>query len=316
MSILITNNLSRRPELEDAYQQYTPEGNFAATLAFAPLGVDDPRGEIETVRADNALKEVAMDRAANGTYNRITQRLDVINYNLQEKGAEHLVKFGEKNTIQYNKIEGGIRLLKIKRWISREIDFANMLFDDSVFSSDTATAAWSNAATSNPIADVMEAAATIRNRTGMEPNALVLNRANLSNLLMSDNIRQQFQGASIVTQVLLEQSLPAIFGLEYLVVSSAVSNTAALGDTIVANRIVPDDYVSVCKIATPGAPPQDSAVGRTLYWSEDDTDPVDGVVETYMSNEQRGMVIRVRDYQNPVLMDANLGHLIDVSATT
>jgi len=114
--IQITVPVSKRADLNDAYQQYQarPE-NFVATKVFAPLATDAVRGEVEVVRRDNALQDVPMARAANGTYNRIDQMLEVLQYTLVEKGAEHVVLAGEQNSIQYNKILGGVRLLKLKR---------------------------------------------------------------------------------------------------------------------------------------------------------------------------------------------------------
>lgn len=315
MAIQITSNYVRRPELSDAYYEYMPEGNFIATKVFKPLAVDEPRGELEKVRADNMLKTKSMTRASNGSYNRVDAMLDVLPYTLQEKGAEHSILFGEKNSIQYNKLLGGINHLKTLRWISRELDFRDVLFDLTTFTPESANSDWASPS-SDILGDIMDAMAIVRSQSGMEANALVINRTVLAYVLKNEAIRAQFQGATIVTQAVLEANLPAIFGLEYLYVSGGVQNTATIGDPIVAEQLVPTTLASVCRVASEGAPPQSPAVGRTIYWAEDDTDPIDGVVETYQYDPQRALIVRVRDYQNPILIDENLNVLIDVAPGT
>lgn len=301
---------SRRPDLNDAYSQYDARSeNFVATKVFAPLNVDTVRGEIEIVRRDNALKDVPMARAANGTYNRIDQMLEVLEYTLVEKGAEHVILAGEQNTIQYNKILGGTRLLKLKRWISREIDFRDILFDaGTVPASALEGVVWTNPA-ATPLADLVAAREVVRANCGMAPDTIVMSGTNLARLMTNTEVRNAFPGVSVLSLDLIQQALPALCGMKKLYVSNAITNSDPIGKFTAAD-IIPSDTVAVCVSANAEDPAELMSTGRTLYWGADAG--IDGVVEDYISNEQRGMVLRVRDYQNPVMFDAVTAALLTV----
>jgi len=309
--IQITVPVSRRPDLNDAYQQYDARAeNYVATKVFAPLAVETVRGEIEVVRRDNATQDVPMARAANGTYNRIDQMLEVLKYSLVEKGAEHVILAGEQNTIQYNKLLGGTRLLKLKRWISREIDFSDVLFNaGTVPASALVGAVWTNPA-STPLTDLIAARENVRLACGAPPDTIVMSATNLSRLLGNTEVRNCFPGMQVLTMDAIQANLPALCGYSKLFISNGITNTVPVGN-FTAGSIVPDDTVAVCMTANADDPAEVMCTGRTLYWAEDAG--IDGVVETYISNEQRGMVVRVRDYQNPILFDAATAALLTVA---
>jgi hypothetical protein len=252
-----------------------------------------------------------MNRAANGTYNRIDQMLEVLEYTLVEKGAEHVVLAGEQNTLQYNKLLGGVRLLKGKRWTSREIDFRDVLFNAATVPAQPLKGAVWTDATSTPLTDLIAAREAVAARCGMEPDTIVMNNTNLSRLLGNAEVRSCFPGIPVLTFDAIKEALPALCGYRYLHVSSATRNAVPVGG-FTPSSIIPSTTVAVCISANAEDPAEMPATGRTLYWEEDAG--IDGVVEDYVSNEQRGVVLRVRDYQNPVMFDAQSAALLTVSA--
>ena len=312
MAIQINVPVSVRPDLNDAYSQYAgkPE-NFIATQVFAPLASDSVRGEVEVVRRDNALQDVPMARAANGTYNRIDQMLTTLEFTLVEKGAEHVVLAGEKNTVQYNKLLGGVRLLKLKRWISREIDFRNVLFDAATVPAQALQGAVWTDATSTPLTDLVATREAVIGRCGMEPDTIVMSSTNLSRLLNNAEVRSCFPGVPILSLAIIQEALPALCGYKYLRVSKGTINADPVG-SFTSSSIIPNTTVAVCISAGADDPAELPATGRTMYWAEDAG--IDGVVEDYISNEQRGVVLRVRDFQNPIMFDAQTAALLTVAS--
>lgn len=292
MSINITAPYVARPELTDAYYQYdADDSSYIADQLFTPLNVDAVRGEIEVVTAEHLTKAVDMSRAADGTYNRIDQSLSVLEYVLQEKGAEHLIPFGEQNSIQYNKLVGGARLLKTKRRISREFD-ARTAMTGAGIKSTTISTKWDQAK-ATPISDLIAARDDVISRAGMAPDTIVMSNLDFSLLVKSDEVRAAFPGVSVLSFNLLQESLPALAGYSKLLISTAIAGK---------DPIWPSGTVWVCRTA-PGAdaPAETPCTGRLLYWGEDAG--ADGVVEDYLSNEQRAIVLRVRDYQNPKVLN-------------
>lgn len=299
MSINITTPFSKRPDLNDAYYEYQVDAdNYICSRLFAPLAVDSVKGDIEVVRVDKAIEEVSMNRASNGTYPRIDQYLKTVPYELGEKGAEHLVKFGEQLTIQYNKILGGIRLLKLKRYIAREIDAATVMTGASVTQTTLEGTAWDSTA-ATPITDLIKLHDEIEARTGFSPNTLVIPAPDISLMRKSEEVKECFPGINVLTLDKLKEELPALCGFDKLLIAKARSNNGAIwtAGTIYGLTTVSED-----------APAESPATGRLLYWAEDAA--AEGVVEDYLSNEQRGLVIRVRDYQNPLMLNvAGAGQL-------
>lgn len=292
MTININIPYVSRPELTDAYYQYdADDSSYIADRLFAPLNVNAVRGEIEIVTADQLTKDVNMSRAADGTYNRIDQSLTVLEYVLQEKGAEHLIPFGEQNSIQYNKLVGGARLLKTKRRISREFDAKNAM-DNSGIGTTTISTKWDKA-NATPISDLIKARDEVISASGMAPDTIVLNNLDFSLLLKSDEVRSAFPGAAVLSFALLQEALPSLAGYTKLLVSTAIAGKTP---------IFSSGTVYVCRTASGAdAPAETPCTGRLLYWGEDAA--AEGVVEDYLSNEQRGIVLRVRDFQNPFVLN-------------
>lgn len=295
MSINITTPYSARPDLNDAYYQYqVNEDNYIATRLFKPLAVDSVKGEIEVVKGTDMITPMAsMARAGNGTYNRIDAELDVISYELGEKGAEHVVKFGEQNTIQYNKILGGIRLLKAKRYIARETDAAYVMNNSSIPNSTLVGTTWDSTA-AEPIVDLIKARDEVITACGQAPDTIVMNAFDFSLLIKTEQVRDSFPGVAVLSYNLVKEALPDLAGYSKLLISNAMNNTGP---------IFANGKIFVCKTADSADDPAEiPATGRLLYWAEDAG--YDGVVEDYLSNEQRALIIRIRDYQNPLVLNA------------
>jgi hypothetical protein len=124
---------------------------------------------------------------------------------------------------------------------------------------------WSDYDNSDPISDVETGMQTV-GKTGFEPNTLVLDRVTWGYLkdhpAIVDRLnRGQTTGPALATM----DSVAAIFGLERILVSKAVKNTAAEGATNVDAYIAGDNALLCYVTPTPGI--MTPSAGYTFSWT-------------------------------------------------
>jgi hypothetical protein len=93
---------------------------------------------------------------------------------------------------------------------------------------------WSDTVSGNPIGDIRAAKTTILESTGFMPNKLVLTQPVMDALVDHPDIVDRVKYATSTTAnpaMVNEQTLAALFGLDEIVVSRAIENTAAQGAT-------------------------------------------------------------------------------------
>ena len=93
---------------------------------------------------------------------------------------------------------------------------------------------WSDTVSGDPIGDIRTAKTTILESTGFMPNKLVLTQPVMDALVDHPDIVDRVKYATSTTAnpaMVNEQTLAALFGLDEIVVSRAIENTAAQGAT-------------------------------------------------------------------------------------
>jgi hypothetical protein len=93
---------------------------------------------------------------------------------------------------------------------------------------------WSDTASGDPIGDIRAAKTTILESTGFMPNKLVFTQPVMDALVDHPDIVDRVKYATSTTAnpaMVNEQTLAALFGLDEIVVSRAIENTAAQGAT-------------------------------------------------------------------------------------
>lgn len=93
---------------------------------------------------------------------------------------------------------------------------------------------WSDTVSGDPIGDIRAAKTTILESTGFMPNKLVLTQPVMDALVDHPDIVDRVKYATSTTAnpaMVNEQTLAALFGLDEIVVSRAIENTAAQGAT-------------------------------------------------------------------------------------
>lgn len=172
----------------------------------------------------------------------------------------------------------------------------------SSFLAHTAASAWS-AAASDPAADVMAAAAKIREASGAYPNLLAVGAAAWETLLGHPALRDRVAALRDRGPRAVEESLGALLGVDRVVKSTVVA-----GDTPAA--VWPRTMAFLCVAAQPGDGPGTASALRTVYWEGEGASEDGWVVETYYDERTRSQYVRARANSDMVVVSEKLGCLI------
>lgn len=297
-----------RPDLLDAYKQYTVDGTNFAHNSLPAFGVNSVTGEIESV-SRTMLKPGNISRASNvAAYNRGSIGLTKVAYTLTEKGWEQPVGIAPDAAVQLNKELAAAQQCRAKIEVGMEIEMAAILQDAAINFTvakgnygDPATA-WTNIA-ATIVSDVQDACASILANTGVVADTLFLNRKQLGYLMKNTQLRASFGNFPVTYDQFLSMVAPML-ALNKIVVSTAVYDSADPGDPFVGANIWSDSYVLVAKVGD-GLNP---SVAKKVYVEGD----AGIVLEDYAEPQTRSNVVRARTFSNTVLFDEMCGYLIKV----
>jgi hypothetical protein len=304
-----------RLDLAQALIEYQlAQSEYIATKVFPLTPVMAEAGQYSAIMRES-LTEHNDVKVKNGNYNEIGLKVDDVTFACQEYGAKALVL--DKQRRKYKNDFDLERMQALKAMytllIAQEIRVAALLFNATTFTGaslylDT-SAVWATS-TTDVIADINTAKNYVRQNSGMEANALVLNAKNLSYLLNNDDIVGRVQYATVAGQQAVLGALANILGLEKVIVGKAVYNSKPEGGTAFSgSQVWSDSYASVCHV--PANPELDlPAVGRSFLWADDSQENV--MVETYRDDDRRGDWVRVRQNTDEKLIDSAFGFLLKI----
>jgi hypothetical protein len=290
--------------------------DFIADLVMPVFRTQVKSGKFSTLKAESILQDTSADRAARGGYNRIHSKLADVSFACEEFGFEHAVDDSERTQFQsdFDADMIATKIVTLALMRQREKRAAALLFNGTTFATatyflDTAVT-WATVATSTPIDDVVFAAEKVWANSGIWPNALIINRTNLSYLLRSAQIRAQFPGAPLVTLDMLKSALASIFGLQKIIIAGAMRSTVDEGQTLAKGPVWSSSNAMVAYVPDDGQNLVEPAVGRTALWVPDS--PSILTFEQYRENQVRGDVIRARHSVDEFIPDVNFGFLLKV----
>lgn len=311
-----------RGDLGMAYQELVPDPDqWIAEQVYVPFST--PKRDANTMvrKRDSLLKDVDTKRAKHGNFNRIEGELGQIAWYCDTHGLEALVDDEERAfyASEFDADMAAVEEIDLCLRVSKEKRAAAKLFDTAVY---TGAGLYTDVSGANPITDpnsdmvkvILDAVETNRQTNGgMLANAVVMSRSNLIELLKNSAIRSHFPGASQVTLSMIRGALPAIFGIEKILVGQAMRRTSADGASSPSfANIWSDDYISVCRLAPgPEASFRTPCVGRTMKWSEFDAMLA---VQQYREEQTMADVFRAFECVDELTTDPLMAHLVKVRA--
>ncbi len=294
MSAVITapNGLAEpRPDLADAFREWNPAGVTYAYDTICPVAqAPTQSGQMEVETVDSLLTDDNIDRTAGGAFNMIDIELGKLNYAIRGKGLAIPFHYNDGRVLTFDFEQGAARRLRQKVDLHYEGTVATGLFAAAVPTT-AATAAWDVAA-GVPLTDIETAINAFYGRVGMEPNALIINRRQRGALATNPEIIGRFPGKDKVGWQDVVNSIGDLLGISQVIVSTAISNTAAKGNVKALAPVFPDAHAAVALVAPQGAPLEQACVGRQLNWSDEGAD--DFIFEQYYWQPTHSEIYRVR----------------------
>lgn len=318
-----------RPDLAAflEFDAVADRGGFIAPMAAPMINVglqSDNPGKIPIEALLHKLDGTSTLRASGSNYKRGDWEFEKYTYATQEHGWEEPVD--DRDRARYQHIIGGAERIAAERalsWVigNYEKRVADMLFNATTWTgaalTTTITNEWDDFTNAVPLDDVLGARQKVYDGSGMDANALIVNRTVFQNLQQCDQVQDVLAssgaGESYKAGNITAAKLAEIFDLVYVLVAGGTRNGNNPGQSAGPERIWSGEYAMVCRVAT-GADAREPCVARTFHWTEDGSSP-GGTVETYREEGARSDIVRVRMDTDEVVMYTQLGHLLS-NATT
>lgn len=311
-----------RLDLGVAFMEYmSDESRFKEWIgldALPAVNVARQAGTFSILTRDTMLSEAEVKRAAKSAYNRIDTKAKDQSYRCEEYGLEGVVDDKER-ALYANDFDHEMSVMTTiarKLRLAHEVRVAAAVFNTTTWTgaslyTDRSGTPWST--TTTKIVDhVVAAKEKVRTGSGMEPNAIIIPRPRLEDLLINDQVKKDsFPGKDFIAMDDIKNALRRIFGLEYIFVGNAVKNTADEGATATLADVWDSKYVMICRVARQGDSLSEPCIGRTFLWTQES--PEELVVESYRDEKVRGDVLRVRHDVDELIIAKEFGHLLKVT---
>lgn len=200
---------------------------------------------------------------------------------------------------------------------NREIRMAGLLFNATTWTGGSlfanVTNEWDDKANATPIDDILAAVERMFAVSGLEPNALIVNKFVLRNLLNCNSVVDRIKYAGFDDPKNI--SLPSLAGILFpgtpgarIIVAGAGKNGANPGQSASISRIWSNEYAMIAKVATSNDP-REACVSRQFHYTADGSED-GGAVETYRDETIRGDVVRVRHDSDELVMYKEAAQLL------
>lgn len=177
-----------------------------------------------------------------------------------------------------NPMDDAARFVMQKLMINKEVDFASTFMTGGVWDNDydgvasgagtNETIQWSDTTNGDPIGDVTEGIDTILANTGIEPNTLVLGKQVFTAVQnhpdMIDRVKYSGGVGNNNPAMVTAEAMAQVFGVDRVLISKAVKNSAAEGATESSDFIVGKSALLVHAAPNPGL--MVPTAGYTFSW--------------------------------------------------
>jgi len=311
-----------RPDLSSSLEEFDLQADrldFIGTRVFPVIEVARQTGSFGKIPIEQLLQNRDTERAPGSGYSRGSFTFTHATYACDEHGAEEPVDDREARMYRDYFDAEMLATQRARDAVLRnhEKRVAAALFNATTFTDQTTsvTNEWDANHTSDatPIANVETAVQAVYARTGLWPNALILNRLVFRNLRLLDEITDAIQaagaGQAAKASDITPQMLAQVFDLDYVLIAGSAKNTAKEGQTASLSSIWSSEYAMVARIGTTNDP-KEPCIGRTFHWGEDGSE-IGGVVESYRDESVRSDIIRCRMDTDELILYTEAAQLLD-----
>lgn len=299
-----TSLATLRPELGATLEEFDLGMNSRGFIAQRVLPVFEAgarSGSFGRIPIEQLLQSPETRRAPGSGFNRGTFTFLPETYATKENGWEEPIDDTEKEAYaDYFDLEV-VTTARAYEFVlgGMERRVSALLYNATTYASQktTITHEWDDPANATPIADVETAAKAIYGRTGLWPNAMVLNKKQFRALRNCSEIidRLKYQGFhdAVDKGSVNEQMLAALFDLGEVIVADSSKNTASEGQDAAIAPNWSDEYAGLFR-KTMTRDLKEPGLGRTFHWDAAGSQ-VNGAIETYRDETVASDIVRVRN---------------------
>lgn len=306
-----TSLATLRPDLAASLTEFdlaSDRNGFIGLDVLPVMNVARQSGTYGRIPIEELLQNRETLRASGSGYSRGNWKFDDESYATREYGAEEPID--DREAAMYaDYFDAEVVSAERARDVllrNHERRIADAIFNATTFTSYTnaVTNEWDDYGNATPIDDIEAAVRLVWGRTGLWPNALIINRKVFRNLRNCEQVidRINSQGAGNITRAtdVTVQQLAAVFDLQRIVVGGSPKNTAGEGVAATIAPIWSDEYAMIARLVS-GNDIREPGLGRTFHWGGDGSQ-IGGMIETYRDETDRSDIVRARhEVQNKIL---------------
>lgn len=300
---------------------------FIGPRVLRPRIVGVQAADVGKIPLEALLQTPDDSRAPGAPYKRDDVEFDKFNYATDDHGREAALDDRTLKIFRDVFDAEGIITQRVMDIVLRNFEIASAaaIYDTAVWTgaslTTTITNEWDDATNATPVADVEAARKKVLAGCGLEPNALICNRAQAWAACETDDIknRLKYWGGDDPKDI-NAKTLAALFDLDYLIVAGGIKNSANQGQSATVADIWSDEYMMVARVAETDDP-QEPCIGRAFLWDGDNPsgpgtdEELALIVEEYREEGVRGSVVRARNDRDIVVMHPECGHLLSNAIT-
>lgn len=310
-----------RPDLSGGFIQFDLEASRRGFIWQQILPVIEAglaADAFPKIKLESLLRDVDTKRNPRAGYGRDEFEFEDDSYATVEHGWEEPIDDNEarryRHYFDFEQIAAGRTYDAVLRHAERRV--AALLFNTTTYTGSSLTTAvddeWDDLTNADPVADIEAAKEKVWSGTGLDANALVINKKVFENLRRCENVidkvHSEGAGQSIAQGDITAAMLARVFNLPKIIVAGASRNSANVGQTRSIARIWSSEYAWIGRVAETNDL-QDPCIGRTFHWAEDGSD-IMGTFETYRDEKIRSDVVRVRNQTHEKILYTECGHLL------
>jgi hypothetical protein len=282
------------------------ENRFVALNAFPGISVAEASGTFYKFTQKYWFMDGLAPRAPGAPFARGGIGVETDTYETLQWGKEYPIpdEIEAANQTPMSLQMAGVRWLAQQSFIRKERAFAADFMKTSVWGTDDNNSAtdWDDSS-GVPITNVRTASRTISQATGMMGNTMVCGEIVYDALLVNAQVLGTMQYTNTVTIAAREQLLAAVLGLDALLVSRAIYNSANEGQTAVYAPVIDDDALIYYNNPTAGI--FDATAGKTFVWNPGGGA---GSVRTYTEDQTDSQIIKHKEQWDQKLIASALGY--------
>lgn len=317
-----------RPELRGAVDEYNKQ--FAIEQQFIGLQVmpefvtTDAQGEYPVLDKENFRRLPITRRAPGAGYSRSDWGWDKAVFSVDEDGHEIPVdnlqarRFGNAVDYQVTSARGADFIIRL----GAEKRIADTVMDTGTFTPTNVAVAWATTATSTPLADIDIAVNKLEDALGVDRSmlSLIIPRIRWQNLRDSASVldvMKSWDSGIQNRESIRKENVTNYLDIKEIIIGRSTYDASDKGQSQSLTQIWPTRYGMVA-LLTPGAaaPLQTVGLGRQIRWDGGGILPDYITLESYDEKSIDGIVIRARQATDEVIIVANAGQMLDLTAST